>query len=123
MSDVTASPWSPQDALVLLCVGITDGSLRQVIASYDAHNHDVLPETMFVDSLSALMGSGLVAADGDGFELTASGLRVFLARSGGMFEIARSVLPSLATTPRVAANSVLPAGQYDKAVEDYLRAF
>ena len=102
---------------------MTDGSLRQVIASYDAHNHDVLPETMFVDSLSALMGSGLVAADGDGFELTASGLRVFLARSGGMFEIARSVLPSLTTTPRIAANSVLPAGQYDKAVEDYLRAF
>lgn len=94
-----------------------------MIATYDAHNHDVLPETMFVDSLSALMGSGFIAADGDGFGLTASGLGVFLARSGGMFEIARSVLPSLATTPRVAADYVLPAGQYDQAVRDYLRAF
>ena len=52
-----------------------------MIASHDAHNHDVLPENIFVDSLSA-------------------GRRIFEARSDGMFEIARSVLPLLAHIPR-----------------------
>lgn len=121
VTDTTGSNWSAQDALVLLCVGMTNGSLDRLIASYDAHNHDVLPENMFVDSLSALIESGLVGVDGDRFELTSAGSRVFKARSGGMFEIARSVLPLLGGIPRVTASYHLAPGRYDQAVKDYLR--
>lgn len=98
--DTTGSNWSAQDALVLLCVGMTNGRVDRVIASYDAHNHDVLPESILVDSLSALIKAGLVDVAGDRFELTPAGRRIFEARSDGMFEIARSVLPLLAHIPR-----------------------
>ena len=100
---------------------MTDGSVDCVIASYDAHNHDVLPENMFVDSLSALIKAGLVDVDGDRFELTSAGRSIFKARSGGMFEIAGSVLPLLARIPCVRALYPLPPGHYENAVRDYLR--
>ena len=100
---------------------MTDGSVDGVIASYDAHNHDVLPENMFVDSLSALIKAGLVEVDGDRFELTSAGRIIFKARSGGMFEIAPSVLPLLAHIPRFTATYHLAPGRYDQAVRDYLR--
>ncbi len=100
---------------------MTNGSVTRVIASYDAHNHDVLPETMFVASLSALIHSGLVDVDGDRFKLTPAGRRIAKARRGGMFEIARSVLPLLSRIPRGAGTYHLPPGHYDQAVKDYLR--
>lgn len=42
VTETTGLNWSAKDALVLLCVGMTNGSVGRVIASYDPHNHEVL---------------------------------------------------------------------------------
>lgn len=85
------------------------------IGSYDAHDHDVLPEAEFVGSLSALIASGLVDAVADRFRLTSEGKRIAKAARGGMFEIARSVLPDLSAVPRYPGDFQLPTGQYHEA--------
>lgn len=84
-------------------------------------NHDVASEPVAADSLGCLVASDLVSHDGQRFRVTKSGLAIYKRRSGGMFELAKSVFAVLPEYPARKGALAFAPGEYEAAYGEYHR--
>jgi hypothetical protein len=125
-----AALWTMSDAWVFSSVegtGPTDGyTLAQIIAKADAINHDILTELDFTRSVPRLVAAGLIGvqAEADRYWHTESGqaIRRRWIKQGGLFTWVDVIAPVLRRLgePQDATWS-LPAGAFDRAVQEHLQ--
>jgi len=125
-----AAAWTLPAARVLSAIegtGPDDGcTLAQIISKADGINHGILTETEFTRAVSRLVAAGLIGAhaEADRYWHTEAGqvLRQRWRKRGGLFSWIEVIPPALrrAGEPRDAAWS-LPAGMFERAVQQHLR--
>ena len=96
-------------------------SIVELIGAADALNHDVAPEPVAADSLGRLIASELVSRDAQRFRVTKLGRAVYERRSGGTFELARSVFAVLPEYPASNGPLAFAPGEYEAAYREYHR--
>jgi hypothetical protein len=81
----------------------------------------VTPEPVAADTLGRLIASDLVSHDAQRFRVTKAGRAIYKRRSGGMFELAKSVLAVLPEYPAHKGTLTFAPGEYDAAYGEYHR--
>ena len=112
--------WTSPDAWVLASItpsrrGFT---LKSVIGTADAFNHDIPSREQLAASLGALIDAGLVEVTNGRFRLTREGKRIRKTWRGGAFEWGQ-MLPHLEAIPRSSREYPLTGEEWQRAYDEY----
>jgi hypothetical protein len=115
-----ASGWTSPDAWILASITSRrrGSTLRGVIGTADAFNHDIPSRGQLASSIGALIDAGLVEVADGRFRLTRDGRRIRKHWRGGAFEWGQ-MLPHLEPLPRSNREHPLSAEDWQRAYDEY----